>query len=159
MPFSAMCRCLVLVWTDVSEESITSIFWVGWLQPSAHAFSSPADIFTPKMEAIRSSEASVHIRSTRRHIPENGILQTDSVGEAQQQFTWPTHLWNWAPNLTNRGHRIQCVDSSPNMLQERFMRFYISHRPWYLHIGDKNLGHVAETNSVFQIWGSRGSRY
>jgi hypothetical protein len=27
------------------------------------------------MEAIRSSETSVHIRSTRRHIPENGILK------------------------------------------------------------------------------------
>jgi hypothetical protein len=29
-----------------------------------------------KMEATRSSETSVHTRSTRRHIPENGILQS-----------------------------------------------------------------------------------
>jgi hypothetical protein len=29
---------------------------------------------TLKMEAIRSSETSVHTRSTRRHIPEDGIL-------------------------------------------------------------------------------------
>jgi hypothetical protein len=44
------------------------------LQQPAHAGSSVADISTLKMEAIRSSETSVHTRSTRRHIPENGIL-------------------------------------------------------------------------------------
>jgi hypothetical protein len=32
-----------------------------------------ADFSTLKMEAIRSSETSVHTRSTRRHIPEDGI--------------------------------------------------------------------------------------
>jgi hypothetical protein len=32
------------------------------------------DISTLKMEAIHSSETSVHTRSTRRHIPEDGIL-------------------------------------------------------------------------------------
>jgi hypothetical protein len=35
--------------------------------------SSPSS--TLKIEAIRSSETSVHTRSTRRHIPEDGILQ------------------------------------------------------------------------------------
>jgi hypothetical protein len=45
------------------------------LQPSAHVGSSLADLSTLKMEAIRSSETSVNIRSTRRHIPEDGILQ------------------------------------------------------------------------------------
>jgi hypothetical protein len=44
------------------------------LQPPAHAGSSLAYFSTLKMEAIRSSEMSVHIRSTRRHIPEDGIL-------------------------------------------------------------------------------------
>jgi hypothetical protein len=39
-----------------------------WLQPSAHADSS--------LEAIRSSETSVHIGTTRRHIPENDILHS-----------------------------------------------------------------------------------
>jgi hypothetical protein len=44
------------------------------LQPPAHAGFSLADFSTLKMEAIRSSETSVHTISTRRHIPENGVL-------------------------------------------------------------------------------------
>jgi hypothetical protein len=44
--------------------------------PPAHAGSSLADFSTLKMEAIRSSETSVHTRSTRRYIPENGILHS-----------------------------------------------------------------------------------
>jgi hypothetical protein len=45
------------------------------LQPLAHAGSSLTDFFTLKMEAIPSSETSVHTRSTRHHNPEDGILQ------------------------------------------------------------------------------------
>jgi hypothetical protein len=48
-----MWRRVDIVWTDVSEESISSIL---------------------KMEAIRASETSVHTRSTRLYIPEDGIL-------------------------------------------------------------------------------------
>jgi hypothetical protein len=47
------------------------------VQPPAHAGSSLADFSTLKMEAIRSSETSVDTRSTRRHIPEDGILHSD----------------------------------------------------------------------------------
>jgi hypothetical protein len=46
------------------------------LQPPADAGTSPADFFTLKMEAIRSSETSVHTRSTRRHVPEDGIVHS-----------------------------------------------------------------------------------
>jgi hypothetical protein len=46
------------------------------LQPPAHACSSLADFSTLKMEMIRPSEMSVHTRSTRRHIPEDGILHS-----------------------------------------------------------------------------------
>jgi hypothetical protein len=44
------------------------------MRPPAHAGSSLEDFSTLNMEAIRSSETSVHTRSTRRHIPEDGIL-------------------------------------------------------------------------------------
>jgi hypothetical protein len=46
-----------------------------WLQTGAHAGSSLTDIFTLKMEAICSSETSVHTISTWQHIPEDDILQ------------------------------------------------------------------------------------
>jgi hypothetical protein len=46
------------------------------LQPPAHTGSSLADFSTLKMEAIRSSETSVHTRPTRRYIPEDGILHS-----------------------------------------------------------------------------------
>jgi hypothetical protein len=44
-------------------------------QPPAHAGSALADFSTPKMVAIRSSETSVNVRSTQRHIPEDDMLQ------------------------------------------------------------------------------------
>jgi hypothetical protein len=45
------------------------------LQPPPHAGSFVVDFSTLKMEAIHSSETSVHTRYTWRHIPEHGILQ------------------------------------------------------------------------------------
>jgi hypothetical protein len=49
--------------------------------PSAHDGSSLDDFSTLKMEAIRSSETSVHIRSTQRHVPEDGILKIFMLSE------------------------------------------------------------------------------
>jgi hypothetical protein len=46
------------------------------LQLPAHAGTSLADISALKMEAIRSSETSVHTRFTQRHIPEDRILHS-----------------------------------------------------------------------------------
>jgi hypothetical protein len=42
-------------------------WWLS-LQPPAHAGSSAADFSTLRMQTIRSSETSVHTRSTRRHL-------------------------------------------------------------------------------------------
>jgi hypothetical protein len=47
-----------------------------WLQTPAHAGSSLADFSTLKMEAIRSSEMSVHTESTGRHTPKDGIFHS-----------------------------------------------------------------------------------
>jgi hypothetical protein len=44
-----------------------------WLNSAGSSF---VDFSTLKMEAICSSEMSVHTRSTRRHIPEDGILHS-----------------------------------------------------------------------------------
>jgi hypothetical protein len=46
------------------------------LQPPVQAGSSLADFSTLKMEMIRSSETSVYTESTRRHIPEDGIIHS-----------------------------------------------------------------------------------
>jgi hypothetical protein len=45
------------------------------LQSPAHIGSSRSDFSTQKMEAIYSSETSIHTRSTRLHLLENGIHQ------------------------------------------------------------------------------------
>jgi hypothetical protein len=50
------------------------------------------DFSTLKMEAIRSSETSVHTRSTRRHIPEDGILHSHRR----------ENLKSYVPKLVNR---------------------------------------------------------
>jgi hypothetical protein len=61
------------------------------LQPPAHSGSSLVDFSTLKMEAIRSSEMSVHPRSTWHHIPEDGILHVPTcfqmcVMDSVQEF-------------------------------------------------------------------------
>jgi hypothetical protein len=95
-----------------------------------HAGSSLADVSTLKMEAIRSSETSVHTRSTLRHIPEHGILHslrrenhksynllvylrfTHDVRSIRfiLAFAWRTtrslRYHSWTPDRDlNRGHR------------------------------------------------------
>jgi hypothetical protein len=60
-------------------------------QPPAHAGSSLVDFSTLKMEAIHSSETSVHTKSTRRHIPEDGILHSHHRGNLKSyKFSFVT---------------------------------------------------------------------
>jgi hypothetical protein len=66
-----MCRRVVLVGTDVWEDRIASIFRLK---------TNNVDNFTLKLEAIRSSEMSVPIRTTRRYIPEDDILHSHRRG-------------------------------------------------------------------------------
>jgi hypothetical protein len=85
------------------------------LQPSAHAGSSLGYFSTLKMETIRSSETSVHTRSTRRYIPEDGILHSHRCENLksytiQASFTVPKQVFvfekNWSsvklPYATHR---------------------------------------------------------
>jgi hypothetical protein len=62
------------VYTAVTMKN--AVFWdvAAVCSHLLNAGSSLADFSPLKMEAIRSSETSVHTRSTRRHIPEDGIL-------------------------------------------------------------------------------------
>jgi hypothetical protein len=65
----------------------------------AHAGSSIADFSTLKMEAIRSSETPVHFTgSTRRHIPEFGILHSQSC-ENLKSYIIPVFLFRKSINL------------------------------------------------------------
>jgi hypothetical protein len=71
MPSSWMWRRVNLVRTDVSEERVTSIFRV---EKYNRVFS------TMKMEVTHSSGTLVLPRSTRRNIPEDGILHSHLPG-------------------------------------------------------------------------------
>jgi hypothetical protein len=62
------------MWTDVSEERITSIFKVE-NQPSKKPSCSR---WWWKIEVIRSSETSVHIQTARRYTPEYGNIHNFS---------------------------------------------------------------------------------
>jgi hypothetical protein len=78
----------------VADVKLGVFDWWLSLQPPAHAGSSLADFSTLKMEAIRSSETSVHTRSARRHIPEDGILLHNHRREKPQISHWSMVIWH-----------------------------------------------------------------
>jgi hypothetical protein len=82
---------VALVRTDGSEERISSVISVGRISElgtsavtsnvnqllvTANIVPSSLILLTLTKEAIRSSETSVITRVTRRHIPDDGILQS-----------------------------------------------------------------------------------
>jgi hypothetical protein len=63
-----------------------------------------ADFSALKMEAIRSSEMSVHIRSTQRHIPEDGILHSHRCENLKSYIS----LWIWVVDITSLKNLSAC---------------------------------------------------
>jgi hypothetical protein len=81
------------------REPVTSLSM--WQLP-AHACSSLADFSNLKIEAICSSETSVHTRSTQRHIPEEGILHSHRCENLKSYIRSPRMLFRnvrWASDV------------------------------------------------------------
>jgi hypothetical protein len=73
-------------------------------QVAVHAASSLVDFSTLKMEAIHSSEMSVRTRTTRYHIPENGILNShrcENLKSYRVKFILPIHRTQTDPSVLN----------------------------------------------------------
>jgi hypothetical protein len=81
MPYSGALRHAAFVRTDISEERVTSIFGVEIISELARYELVTANVLpnllivsTLMIEAIRSSDTSVHTRATRRRIREDDSL-------------------------------------------------------------------------------------
>jgi hypothetical protein len=156
MSSSGIWRRIDLVWTDVSEERIASILrveksaslepaWAGgcrldnfdcWLslQPPTHASSSIAHFSTLKMEAIRSSETSVHTWSIRRHIPEDGTLQECCSSQSYKircsLKLQATRLRIWLQRLRIRCYNVYTVCLNNILYVNLLSYMYVAHI-WY----------------------------
>jgi hypothetical protein len=75
MVSSGMLRRVALVRTDVSEELSALQLSVRRLLVTASVVPSSSILVTLMKEALSSSKTSVLTRATRRHIPEDTILQ------------------------------------------------------------------------------------
>jgi hypothetical protein len=106
-----------LVRTDISEESVASIFRVERISELATTFpisckpanAAPSSLIlsTLKMEEIRYSETLILTRPTRRHIPEDRSLRMFSSGREGREI--PTYL----SGLLERANLIMNCISSP----------------------------------------------
>jgi hypothetical protein len=73
-----------------------------WAVKSRVLASLLADFSTLKVEAIRSSEALVHSRTTRRHVTENGILHHKESLAVTESWTERSSARNWTSLRNDR---------------------------------------------------------
>jgi hypothetical protein len=114
-----------LVWTDVSEERIAFIFRV-----EKSASEEPALSMWQQMEAIRSSETSVHTRSPLRHIQEDGKLQPScSVMVRLTRLTTPqTTYIAWSSRMIKQIINYGCGSKKLEVVTIGFWRWCITFR-------------------------------
>jgi hypothetical protein len=82
------------------------------MQPPAQAGSSIADFSTLEMEAIRSSETSVHTKSTWRHFPEDSILHSHRS----------ENLKSYNSYIILNNFLIRCLTSSIELLWQKMIK-------------------------------------
>jgi hypothetical protein len=95
-------------------------WWLSLLPPT-HAGSSLADFSALKMEAIHSSEISVHTRCTRRHIPADDILHSHCCGNLK---SYTVNIWLQLTDGKRNYFRIYY--EIPKLLQKRSARYFLS---------------------------------
>jgi hypothetical protein len=133
MPSSGMWRCVGLVRTDVSEESVTS-------QQNANIFPHLRTVSTQMVEATRSSETSGLTLPTRRPIPEDSILNSHRRGNLS---AYNIALLSLAVFIR---HKIEIVPHLPTLSTQIMMAIRFSEtsgltRPARRHILEDGIPH------------------
>jgi hypothetical protein len=94
--FGGMYR-LCLLGRKIRDRGTSLSRWLQTESPvethAAKADSSLADLSSLKMETIRSSETSVHTKSTRRQIPEDGVLHESKSLPPSQPTTYQVYYY------------------------------------------------------------------
>jgi hypothetical protein len=120
-----------------------------------------------QVEAIRSSQTSVHTRSTRRHIPVDGIFHENTCLEDQCNTSWGLNMrsyvntaliqdifqfWIWGSH--NGGYEIFPASGET----QPTMQYYIT-KDRTFHITVYNHVNRYESTHKYEIWWSHGGDY
>jgi hypothetical protein len=76
-----------------------------------------SDFSTMKMEAIRSSETSVYTKTTRRHIPKDGILHIPVTGDGGQWGCETSRLPHFLDSRIADGGEVVNLNFTPGRFQ------------------------------------------